>query len=113
MVKLLASVFAREEAARNIALKFPECCQALEDLLEQLEQVPEPQSLFVTLAMSAGLLKKDAPILAAATAARVDALVTGDKRHFGALFDQRVGDLIVLPPADALALVLEKLGHFE
>lgn len=113
MAKLHTSAFARDEATRNIALKYPGCRQALEDLLEQVEPVPEPQAHFVTSAVSVGLPEKDAPIFAAATAPKVDALVTGDKRHFGALFGQRVGDLMVLPPADALALVLEQWDHSD
>jgi len=31
---------------------------------------------------------KDAPVLAAALAARADVLVTGDLKHFGALMDR-------------------------
>jgi len=109
MVKLHCSRFARDEAVRNIALKFPHCREALQVLLDEIEQVPEPQPHLVRSAISAGLPKKDAPILAAAIAAEVDLLVTGDKRHFGPLFGQRVEGVIVLPPADALALVLDRL----
>jgi len=109
LVKLYSSGFARDEAIRNIALKLPQCREALEDLLGEIEQVPEPQFQLVRSAMLAGLPEKDAPILAAAITARVDALVTGDKRHFGALFGRRIENFIVLPPADALQLVLEQL----
>ena len=80
-------------------------------LLSEVEQVAEPQFQLVTSATLAGLPEKDAPILAAAINARVDALVTGDKRHFGALFGRRIGNLLVLPPANALELVLEGLDH--
>jgi predicted nucleic acid-binding protein len=54
-----------------------------------------------------GLPANDAPILAAATAARVDVLVTGDRTHFGHLFGATVGGVTVLSPGDALAHVLE------
>jgi predicted nucleic acid-binding protein len=109
LVKLYSSGFARDEAVRNIGLKFPQCGEALEGLLDAVKHVPEPQLQFVRSAKLVGLPEKDAPILGAATAARVDVLVTGDKRHFGALFGQRVGDLIVLPPADALQRILEQV----
>jgi predicted nucleic acid-binding protein len=109
LVRLYSSRFARDEAVRNIALKFPQCRETLEGLLEAVRLVPEPQLHLVRSAKLAGLPEKDAPILAAATAARVDALVTGDKRHFGALLGQRVDDLIVLSPADALQRILEQL----
>ncbi|MCU0974349.1 MAG: PIN domain-containing protein [Burkholderiales bacterium] len=109
LVKLHVSGFARDEAGRNVALKFPQCREALEDLLEAVWLVPEPQPQFVQAAKLAGLQEKDEPILAAATVARVDALVTGERRHFGALFGQRVGDLILLSPADASQHSLEHL----
>jgi predicted nucleic acid-binding protein len=32
--------------------------------------------------------EKDAPVLAAALAAQADVLVTGDRKHFGALMDR-------------------------
>jgi hypothetical protein len=109
LVRLYSSGFARDEAVRNIGLKFPQCSEALEGLVDAVKHVPEPQLQFVRSAKLVGLREKDAPILAAATAARVDVLVTGDRCHFGALFGQRVGDLIVLPPADALQRILEQL----
>jgi len=49
---------------------------------------------------------KDAPILAAAAAARVDLLVTGVRTHFGHLFGQRLRDVTIVLPAEALARVL-------
>lgn len=93
----------------HIALRFPHCREALQVLLDEIEQVSEPQPHLVRSAISAGLPKKDASILAAAIAAEVDLLVTGDKRHFGPLFGRRVEGLAVLPPADALALVLDRM----
>jgi predicted nucleic acid-binding protein len=107
-VALHTSQFAREEAARNIVVKFPACRQSLSDLLEQVKQTREPPPRLVASAMVVGLPKKDAPILAAAVAAEVDVLVTGDKRHFGPFFGQRVEDVLVLPPLEALALGLEQ-----
>lgn len=106
IVTLLCSRFARDEAVRNIELKFPRCREALAALLEVIEQVPEPPPSLIRIAIAAGLPDKDAPILAAAIAARVDVLVTGDKRHFGDFLGHRVEGVLILPPADTLALVL-------
>jgi uncharacterized protein len=48
---------------------------------------PEPPS--EALASARRLVaEKDAPVLAAALAARADVLVTGDLKHFGALMDR-------------------------
>jgi predicted nucleic acid-binding protein len=45
---------------------------------------------------------KDAPILAAAIAAGATHLITGDRRHFGPFFGERIGGVLVLPPRDDL-----------
>lgn len=109
IVELYCSQFARDEASRNIALKFPHCGDTLEELIKSTKLVPEPPPSVIRIATSAGLPEKDAPILAAAIAARVDLLVTGDKTHFGTLFGQQVEGVTTLPPADALALVLNDI----
>ncbi len=106
---LLCSRFTRDEAVRNIELKFLRCREALAALLEVIEQVPEPPPSLIRIAISAGLPDKDAPILAAAIAARVDVLVNGDKRHFGNFFGHRMEGVLILPPADTLALVLAQV----
>jgi uncharacterized protein len=49
---------------------------------------------------------KDAPILAAAVAARAPLLVTGDRTHFGHLFGRSLRGVTVVLPADALSRVL-------
>ena len=110
IVDLYCSQFARDEASRNIALKFPHCGETLEALIKSTKLVPEPPPSVIRIAISAGLPEKDAPILAAAIAARVDLLVTGDKSHFGTLFGRKVDGVTILPPADALALVLNGIN---
>jgi hypothetical protein len=50
---------------------------------------------------------KDAPILAAAVHAGSDALVTGDRTHFGPLYGRSFKGVLVLSPAGALARLLE------
>lgn len=57
-----------------------------------------------------GLPAKDTPILAAAIAARVDILVTGDRRHFGALFGQEIEQVRVLSLRDGLAALIARIG---
>lgn len=108
-IALVTSSYAAEEAARNIQLKFPACVPDLAALLERLVLGPEPASVLVGEAAAAGLPEKDAPILAAAIAARADILVTGDRRHFGPLYGKSVRDVLILPPADALGKVLDVL----
>ena len=52
-------------------------------------------------------MSKGTPILAAAGAAGVDMLVTGDRTHFGHLYGKTVGRLRVLTLRDTLASLLE------
>jgi len=102
---LLTSSFALDEALRNVHVKYPAQVQTLETLAGEVELVAEGG---VALAeWAAGLLPtKDAPILAAAVATNADALVTGDRRHFGELFGKTFGGVIVLPPRQALERVV-------
>lgn len=105
-IALVVSRYAVEEATRNVALKYPDCVVTLETLLGRLDPSPEPLAGDVAVAMDLGVPAKDAPILAAAIAVGADVLVTGDRRHFGALFGERVQGVVVLPPADAVELAL-------
>ncbi|PWB69544.1 MAG: DNA-binding protein [Holophagae bacterium] len=104
---LTSSRHAIDECLRNLALKAPDTLPAFERLLDHVEVVPEAGPGLVAWATRLGLPANDAPILAAAVAARVHLLVTGDRSHFGHLFGTTVGRVIVVPPGDALARVLE------
>lgn len=109
-ITLVASRYAIEETARNIAVKFPDCAAELATLLGGLVVGPEPAAGLVDAATAAGLPDKDAPILAAAIAARADVLATGDRRHFGAFYGATVQGALILPPAEALCRVLDSLA---
>jgi predicted nucleic acid-binding protein len=45
------------------------------------------------------VVSKDEPILAAAIAASVDYLITGDKTHFAHLYDRKVAHVYITSPA--------------
>ena len=104
---LASSRHAIDEARRNLALKAPGAVPALERLTTTLEEAPEAGPAVVAWAADHGLPANDAPILAAAVAARVELLVTGDRTHFGHLFGKTIGGVTVAPPGEALARVLE------
>jgi predicted nucleic acid-binding protein len=106
---LLASAYALGEARENLAAKALHALPRLESLVPLLEIVLEPSPEMLALAMDEGLPAKDAPILAAAMAARADLLVTGDRRHFGPLFGRGVNGVWILSLADGLAVVLAAL----
>jgi predicted nucleic acid-binding protein len=103
---LVSSAFAVEEAVRNIRSKRPASVERLEELLAILAVQPEPTPLDVAWAVQQDVPVKDAPILAAAVAARAALLVTGDRSHFGRLFGRSLRGVTVVLPADALSRVL-------
>ena len=61
-----------------------------------MRQVADPEIIATPAGIE--LPVKDAPVLAAALAAAADFLLRGDRKHFGALYGQRVlGTLVMLP----------------
>ncbi|MEZ0348510.1 MAG: PIN domain-containing protein [Thermus sp.] len=109
-LELLTSAHALEEARRNLEAKRPEALEYLRVLREGVRVVPEAPLALVQKALAKGLPLEDAPILAAAWSARAEALVTGDRRHFGHLMGKRAGTVRVLSLREALGLVLDILG---
>jgi predicted nucleic acid-binding protein len=103
---LISSPHAIEEARRNVNLKSPSGASSLDDLLESVERVSEADPRLVSWAVAQGLPPGDAPILAAAVAAEADALVTGDRSHFGHLFGTRGGKVEVLSLAETIGLLI-------
>ncbi len=102
---LLASPHAVEEARRNLALRYPSHADRLRIVLEAVTLVPEAPGFLVIWALEQGLPEQDAPILAAAVFAQADALITGDRTHFGPLFGRTLRGVRVVPLSQALAFV--------
>lgn len=103
---LCTSPYAITETRRNVIKKYPRAIARLEQLLSQLMVTAEANTGLVAWAQRY-LPVKDAPILAAAVAAQVDYLVTGDKKHFGELYGKALNDVRVIDLAKALAVVFE------
>ena len=99
--ELLTSTFALEEAERNLLAYSPECLARLGQLASELEVVAEA-SRGGDLPADVDLPDKDRPILAAANAARCTHLLTGDARHFRALYNRKTAGVLVLTPAQYL-----------
>ena len=108
--QLVTSAHALGEARRNLELKSTGFETRLTHTLAQTTVVPEAPAGVVAWSREQGLPPKDAPILAAAVHAGADALVTGDARDFGHLYDRTLRGVQVLTPAAALALVLKQGG---
>ena len=100
--ELVTSAYAVEEARRNL-----DTAEQRADLDELLEAVRVSNPLADPAGHpgieASGLPEKDLPILRAAVAANATHLVTGDRRHFGALFGKKVAGVLVVRPADHMA----------
>lgn len=103
---LLSSVYALGEARGNLTRKATGALDRFGELALLVEITEDPAAELVETAVALGLPAKDAPILAAAITAQADLLVTGDRRHFGPLFDRSIHGVRVLSLADGLAAVL-------
>ena len=105
-----SSTFAVEEAVRNLGLKAPAAESELVILMDRITLAGGADRRALERASRHGLPEKDLPILAAAIAIRANLLVTGDRRHFGPLFGQKIGSVEILPPLAALERLL---GDFQ
>ena len=93
-----------EEARRNLAAKAPLQIDSLPKLLTSMKTT-SAQRIDSALEASLPLPAKDRPVLAAAIHQRCDALVTGDRSHFGALYGRTFNGVTVHSPqslADAI-----------
>ena len=95
-----------EEARRNLAAKAPGGLAALDALLARINvagvQLPG------TLPQAAlELPEKDRPVLAAAIRLDCEALVTGDRTHFGAVYGKALGGVTIHSPRSLAQALLE------
>src|SRR3990170_8906945 len=105
---LVTSPHALTEARRNLQLEYPDRMTTLASLEATITVGLEATPESAVWAHEAGLPPNDAPILAAPVQARADVLVTGDRTHFGHLFERRVRGVEVVTPAEALRRVLAR-----
>jgi predicted nucleic acid-binding protein len=88
--------FVLAEARRNLVAKAPAGIEWLDSILVRL-RVGEKQ-VEVTGQGELPLSEKDRPVLAAAIRHRCQALVTGDRRHFGPLFGETLKGVTIHSP---------------
>lgn len=94
--ELVTSVFALEEARRNLVAHRSKALTRLDELSDSLIIVDETGA---SLPKDIELVGKDAPILSAAISAKCSHLITGDNRHFGSLYGSTVQGVLVLTPS--------------
>lgn len=94
--KLLTSIYAVEEARRNLTTEAQ--ARNLDKLLRQVKISASPMSESRQIE-TAGLPAKDGPILQAAIGMKATHLLTGDVTHFGHLYGKTIEGVTTLAPA--------------
>lgn len=92
-----ADTYVVEEARRNLALKAPGSLPALDRLVARI-QVAQVKAGDARTGAVRSLPEKDRPVLAAAIDLGCQALVTGDRTHFGALYGKTLGGVTIHSP---------------
>jgi hypothetical protein len=97
------------EARRNLEQKSPSTLPVFESHLRGISRLASPPSLS---AKSLDLLlpEKDRPVLASAIQHRCQALLTGDKTHFGQLYGQNIAGVCVHSPQSLAELLAGATG---
>jgi predicted nucleic acid-binding protein len=101
-----ADAYVVEETRRNLALKAPGNLPVLDRLLggvhaAQVKAQPE------NTGVPGALAEKDRPVLAAAMQLGCEALVTGDRPHFGAFYGKTFGGVKIHSPRSLAEAVLK------
>lgn len=93
------------EARRNLAAQAPDALIALEALLRRLRISPA-QAPGPALKLVNWLPEKDRTVLAAAMRLHCDALVTGDRTHFGAGYGKAFAGVTIHSPRSLAELLV-------
>jgi uncharacterized protein len=96
--ELVADGYVIGEARRNLETKFPQALAGFEEIVRKLI-IPAKLCPRVAQTLVPALAEKDRPVLAAAIEHKCDALVTGDKTHFGAFYGRTVQGVRIHSPA--------------
>ena len=99
------SQYAVDEVSRNIRSAGHR--QRFESLLARTQFISDGDVRFVPAGIA--LAAKDRPILAAAIAASVDYLATGDRKHFALLYDKVVSGVRIVSPPHFLVFHKDRL----
>lgn len=92
-----ADAYVVAEARRNLVNKGPQAVQVLDALLGHLQIAPALAGAVEAVEME-WLPPKERPVLAAAIRLGCDALVTGDRKHFGSAYGRKIGGVTIHSP---------------
>jgi hypothetical protein len=102
-----ADGYVVEEARRNLIAKAPAGVSVLDTLLARIHlAAAHPRSAALEAALP--VPEKDRPVLTAAMRLRCEALITGDRTHFGAFYGQTLGGVTIYSPSMAAQALLTR-----
>jgi uncharacterized protein len=102
---LVADAYVAIEAQRNLVAKAGTDATAYIDALLSRIEVAGAAAPAAPTPGTDWLPAKDRPVLHAAIASRCDALVTGDRTHFGAGYGKSFGGVTIYAPAQLARLL--------
>jgi hypothetical protein len=100
-----ADGYVLEEARRNLHAKAPDGLRALEAIVAEI-RVAEAHPADAGEGFSVKLPEEDRPVLGAAVRLGCEALVTGDRSHFGPLYGKTVAGVAIHSPRSLAETVL-------
>jgi uncharacterized protein len=100
----VADSYVIGEARKNLEKEYPSAMSSLEEVLASVECSPKVSGPVFS---ERRLPDKDRPVMAAAVHHRCQALMTGDKMHFGALHGQTIGGVTIHSPQSLAEALLE------
>ena len=95
---LVASQSVLIEASRNLERKATAVALSDLDAIQSTLEISNREHGDRSATHTAWLPTKDRHVLAAAIALKCDALITGDKTHFGSGYGERFGNVLILSP---------------
>lgn len=96
-----------EEARRNLVAKAPDSIPTLEELLARIN-VAALQASGTSSPDADALPEKDRPVLLAAIRLECEALVTGDRTHFGKVYGKSLGGVAIHSPRSIAEALLRQ-----
>jgi len=105
----VADEYVIAEARRNLEQKFPSALPNFENHLLGISRLASPPSLS-TPSLDLLLPEKDRPVLVFAIQHQCQALLTGDKTHFGRLYGQTIAGVCVHSPQSLAELLAGATG---
>jgi len=101
----VADEYVIAEARRNLEQKFPSALPDFENLLRGISRLSSPPALTAP-SLALVLPEKDRPVLASAIQHQCNALITGDKTHFGRLYGQTIAGVCIHSPQSLVEVLV-------